>query len=67
MKTITIWFDNPPQAQDWQSKLRKEKWVVSEIAGRKSKRVTVEVEMHDSDSVIVFYALYPELQNNIIQ
>ena len=66
MTTITIWFDNLPQAQDWQSKLRNEHWIVSEIAGRKSKRVTVEVEMHDGDSAIVFYALYPVLQNNII-
>ena len=66
MTTITLWFDNVPQAQDWQSKLRRDNWIVSEIAGRKGKRVTVEVEMHDSDSAIVFYALYPELQNNTI-
>ncbi len=66
MKTITLWFDNLPQAQDWQFKLRNDNWIVSEIAGRKSKRITVEVEMHDSDSAIVFYALYPELQNNTL-
>ena len=66
MKTIIIWFNNLPQAQDWQSKLRKDHWSVSEIAGRKSKRVTVEVEMHDEDSAIVFHALYPELQNNTL-
>lgn len=66
MRTIILWFDNIPQAQDWQLKLRRDKWIVSEIAGRKSKRVTVEVEMHDSDSAIAFYALYPELQNNTI-
>lgn len=66
MTLITIWFDNLPQAQDWQSKLRRDHWSVSEIAGRKSKRVTVEVEMHDEDSEIVFHALYPELQNNVI-
>jgi hypothetical protein len=63
---ITIWFDNVPQAQDWQLKLRKEHWTVSDIAAKKSKKYTIEVKMDDDNSAIVFYTLYPELQNNTV-
>ncbi len=65
VKTITIWFGNLPQAQDWILKL-KQYWKVSEIASRKGKRITVEVEEIQDENSFLVLSCFPELQNNIL-
>jgi len=65
MTPITIWFDDIIQAQNWQTKLRGDNWVVSEIAARKSKRITLEVEF-PLDNKDAFLYFNKELQNNIV-
>ena len=61
MKTITLWFDNLPQAQDWQLKLKD--FNPSDIAARRNKKYTIEIEV---GLISVFLMAYPELQNNWI-
>lgn len=65
MITLTLWFDNIPQAQDWQAKLRRNNWIVSEIASRKGKRITIEIEF-PLDNKESFFYFNRELENNYI-
>ncbi len=65
MKTITIWFDNLPQAQDWIPKLNVY-WDTSDIAARKGKRITIEVQESGDDNSFLLLSCYPELKNNIL-
>ena len=61
MTTMTLWFDNIPQAQDWQLKLKD--FNPSDIAARKSKKYTIEIEV---GLISVFLMAHPELENNWI-
>lgn len=61
MTTITIWFDNIPQAQDWQLKLKD--FNPSDIAARNGKKYTIEIEV---GLITVFLMAHPELENNYI-
>lgn len=61
MRTITLWFDNIPQAQDWQLKLKD--FNPSDIAARNGKKYTIEVKV---GLITVFLMAYPELENNYI-
>ena len=43
MRTLLLWFDNIPQAQDWQLKLKD--FNPSDIAARSGKKYTIEIEV----------------------
>lgn len=59
--TITLWFENALQAQDWKLKLKD--FNPSDIAARKSKKYTIEIKV---GLITVFLMAHPELENNYI-